>query len=379
MSRIFILLLSVTLTLFNNVAIARSIDEIQQSAELKVAIRDNIPPMEFIENGQLTGVDFELAEMLAQSLGVKVKPMLFKEAKEREPLLSQQSVDVVISIYSVTEDRMEFVNFSEPYFDSGSVIMIRQDDASNIKSYKDLAGKIVATTRKSVSAKTLETFIPSAITTLLPDGINRGFELLKDGKVDAVLYDKPVLDFVASKDSALYVIKEDPVDPNQYAIGLNLHDKELLDYVNHFIQEIKSNGKLKDLLKKYSTGSIDIAQTDQSITTRKYIVKKGDTLNKIALYEYSDPSLWKKIYEYNRDKITYANVINKGQELKLPELPMTKKLSEEMRSSLSGNEPTSTEDSCSDQLRELKKLKKDLTKETYREREKEILTVCKNR
>lgn len=363
-----------TLTLFSSIAAARSLEAIKQTGELKVAIRDNLPPMEFIENGKLLGIDPELAEMLAQSLGVKLQRVSFKEAKERETLLIQQTVDAVISVYSVTEKRMELVSFSEPYFDSGSVILIRQTDKDKIKTYKDLAGKNVATTRGSVSAETLEAVIPTATSTLLPNGINQGFAMLKAGKVDAVLYDKPVLDFVASKDKTLAVVKEDPIDPNQYAIGLNLQDKELLDHVNQFLQEIKSNGKLKALLNNYSTGSVELAPVDPKLKTRSYLIKEGDTLSKIALQEYADASLWTKIYEYNRDRIAYANVIKHGQTLKLPDLPIKSKTIDKMRASHPSN--VSKQSNCHDQLEKLQKLQDVLSKSGYQDQEKRILAEC---
>lgn len=363
MTRLPAFLLLGVLALFSSMAAARSLEAIQQSGELKVAIRDNLPPMEFMEHGKLVGIDPELSELLAQSLGVKLQRIGFKEVKERETLLIQQTVDAVISVYSVTEKRMELVNFSEPYFDSGSVILIRRSDKNNIKSYKDLAGKTVATTRGSVSAETLEAVMPAAIPTLLPNGIHQGYELLKAGKIDAVLYDKPMLDYVASKDKSIYVVKEDPLDPNQYAIGLNLQDQELLNHVNQFLQTLKSNGKLKALLNKYSTGSVELAPIDPSLNTRNYQVKEGDTLSKIALHEYADASLWTRIYEHNRDQVAYANVIRLGQTLKLPDLPL--------------KPPTTNQGTCRKQLEELKKLEPVLSQASYQDEEKRILAQCK--
>ncbi|MGB3988460.1 MAG: transporter substrate-binding domain-containing protein, partial [Minisyncoccales bacterium] len=258
MIRIPVFLLLGALALFSSVAAARSIEEIKQSGELKVAIRDNLPPMEFMDNGKLVGIDPELAEMLAQSLGVKPTWVFFKETKEREALLSEQKVDVVVSAYSVTEKRMELVNFSESYFDSGSAILIRRADRDKIKGHKDLAGKNVATLKGSVSATTMENFIASAIPSLVSSTIEDGYKMLKEGKADAVLYDKPMLDFVAAKDDALLVVDETPLDPSPYAIGVSLQDIELLGHVNQFLKGVKDDGKLTGLLQKYSTASIPL-------------------------------------------------------------------------------------------------------------------------
>ena len=52
--------------------------------------------------------------------------------------------------------------------------------------------------------------------------------------------------------------------------------------------------------------------------TRTYTVKAGDSLSKIALREYGDPSRWRQIYEANRDRIKDPDLIQPGWELKIP-------------------------------------------------------------
>jgi len=52
---------------------------------------------------------------------------------------------------------------------------------------------------------------------------------------------------------------------------------------------------------------------------RTYVVKKGDSLSKIAKEMYGDVKLWKKIYEANRDKIKNPDIIHPGQELTIPD------------------------------------------------------------
>lgn len=358
--------LPLLLGLVMGVANARTPEEIKSIGELRVAIRDYLPPMEFRDNGKpdghLVGIDPELAEMLAQSLDAKPLWVFFKTATERESLLEEQKADVVISLYSVTEERMERVSFSESYFDNGSVILIRSADKGKIKTHKDLAGLRVATTKGSVSAKTIEMFMPDAFLTLLPKGIDGGYALLKDGKVDAVLYDKPMLDFIAAKNPAFHVVREDPLDPNQYAIGVNRQDKALLGHINQFLADLKSSGKLAKLLDKYSTSSLDLTSPSSTATVRKYTVREGDTLNKIAQKEYGNPSLWAKIYAYNRDSVAYADIIKVGQTLKLPDLPVS-------------SAPVSSVP-CRVQLRKLKALKPELSREVYQEKEREILATC---
>ncbi len=70
-------------------------------------------------------------------------------------------------------------------------------------------------------------------------------------------------------------------------------------------------------------GPIDFSDVTGGGTTsggeRKYVVKKGDSLSKIAREMYGDAKLWKKIFEANRDKIKNPDLILVGQELTIPE------------------------------------------------------------
>jgi len=52
---------------------------------------------------------------------------------------------------------------------------------------------------------------------------------------------------------------------------------------------------------------------------RTYVVKRGDSLSKIAKEIYGDVKLWKKIFEANKDKIKNPDLIRPGQELTIPE------------------------------------------------------------
>lgn len=70
-------------------------------------------------------------------------------------------------------------------------------------------------------------------------------------------------------------------------------------------------------------GPIDFSDVTGGGTTsggpRTYVVKRGDSLSKIAKQMYGDMKLWKKIFEANRDKIKNPDLIHPGQELTIPE------------------------------------------------------------
>lgn len=65
------------------------------------------------------------------------------------------------------------------------------------------------------------------------------------------------------------------------------------------------------------SGSSSTAPSPQG-TENSYVVKKGDTLSKIAKHHYGDADQWRKIFEANRDQIQDPDLIHPGQTLRLP-------------------------------------------------------------
>lgn len=353
--------LSLGLFLMSFDTLARTPEAIKQSGELIVASRDNLPPMSFMKNQQRVGIDIDLANRLANALGVKVKWYAFTNLSERENLLTSQTVDVVISSYSITEERLAVVSFSDSYLDSGSVLLIRQAQANTIKSYKDLVNHRVAVVNNSVSKTTLASIFTDKISLISVDKIDDAYSLLANQKVDAVVYDKAMLDYYAATHENVKVVKEDPIDPNQYAIGLNQTDKELLSYINSWLKDLKHSGKLNEILKAYETASLNLDKTTISGNTKNYRIKAGDTLSSIAREVYADASQWVIIYKANRDVIKYPNIIPTGRTLKIPN--RTKAV-----------EPTKTD--CNGKLKSLNAYKKDLDPAVFRQKQKDILDEC---
>ena len=300
----------------------RTLNEIRDSGELIIATRDTLPPMGFRQDGKLVGIDIELAVNLANSLNVKPKWVFFEDINQREELLVKNKVDVVISSYSITEEREKKIKFSIPYFDSASVIMVRKEQANSIKSYKDLAYKKVAVLRESLNADTIRALAPTAEQIEIDGSMMQGYRKLEEKEVDAVVYDKPMIEyFIANHPSKEFsVISGPPLDPNNYAIGVNLLEGKLLEHINAFLESSKKNGFLDQLSAKYATSSIVVEVNQQVDAFTEYTIKKGDTLSKIAFSVYGDPSLWEGIYAYNHKLglIEFAGLIRSGQKIKIP-------------------------------------------------------------
>jgi nucleoid-associated protein YgaU len=150
----------------------------------------------------------------------------------------------------------------------------------------------------------------------------QGYQQLAAQTVDAVVYDKPMIEyFIANHPHKNFMIMQGrPLDPNDYAIGVNLADSELLAHINQLLDYLNKTGELQKLAAKYSTASLIVEAAQQVEVTTDYTVKSGDTLSMIAFKVYGDPSLWEIIYAYNFQLklIEYASLIRAGQTIKIP-------------------------------------------------------------
>ncbi|MCJ0761939.1 transporter substrate-binding domain-containing protein [Variovorax terrae] len=116
------------------------LDTVKQRGTLQVALEGTYPPFNYRENNQLAGFEVELANALAQKLGVKA---VFSTSEWSSILAGLQAgkYDVVINQVGITDKRKETFDFSEPYTISSPQLIVRKDEKREFKSLADLKGR----------------------------------------------------------------------------------------------------------------------------------------------------------------------------------------------------------------------------------------------
>ena len=93
----------------------RTLDEIKESGEINLGVFSDKSPFGFVdENGDYQGYDVELANRLAEDLGVKIN-YVSTEAANRVEYLETGKVDIILANFTVTDERAEKVDFALPY------------------------------------------------------------------------------------------------------------------------------------------------------------------------------------------------------------------------------------------------------------------------
>lgn len=228
-----------------------------ESVVYKVGTEPTYPPFDTTdEDGNVTGFDMDLIQAIGEDQGFDVEFQTLKFAS-LIPSLKSGSTDIVIAGMNITEERAEVVDFSDPYYDAGVVILVNKDNDS-ITGW----ASFTADTQYKVAAQTGTTQADSA-SALLESGLvadavmldenTTALEQLTTGNVDAVLVDKPVAKEIVSKQGEKYKLI-DEVDPNtegKVGIAVSKDNTELLGKINTGLKNVMESGKYDELCEKW--------------------------------------------------------------------------------------------------------------------------------
>lgn len=217
--------------------------------QLVVAHDTNFKPFEFQgPDGQYTGFDIELWKEIATRLKLKYKlqPMDFNGII---PGLQSGNVDVGIAGMTIKPERAAVVDFSTPYYDSGLMILVREDEKS-ISKLEDLAGKAVAVKTGSSSVDFMKSFGKAKELKLFPNNEGMFFELLSGG-ADAVVFDMPVVkEFASTAGKGKVKVVGDLYQGQSYGIAFP-KGSPLPKKVNEALEAIRKDGFYDKLYHKW--------------------------------------------------------------------------------------------------------------------------------
>jgi ABC-type amino acid transport substrate-binding protein len=212
---------------------------IQEKGELTVGVKFDVPPfgVKNPQTGDVEGFDVEMGKAIAAKLGVEPN---FIEAisDNRIPFLEDGTADVILSTMTINEERVQQIEFSDPYFIARGRVLVPGD--SDITGVADLAGKNVCTTLGSTYEKNLTEQAPEANLKLV-DSYSECLELVQNGSVDAVSTDDVILTGMIIQDESLKLVGED-LTQEPYGAGIKKGETELVDFVNGVFQGLKDDG-----------------------------------------------------------------------------------------------------------------------------------------
>lgn len=222
--------------------------------KLTMSTNAAFPPYEMTDdNGNCVGIDIEVAEAIADKLGLElqVDDMDFDAA-----LLAAQTgkSDMVMAGVTVTEERQTVMDFSNTYATGIQVVIVPED--SDIASIEDMTGKMIGVQRGTTgdlycSASVEDGGFGEENVTPYDNGLT-AVQALLNGQVDCVVIDNaPAQEFVEAN-PGLKILDTEYANED-YAIGVAKGNTALLDAINGALEELQADGTVQSIVDKYIT------------------------------------------------------------------------------------------------------------------------------
>lgn len=234
-------------------SVPADIKAIKDRGALKVGVKVDVPKFGFKDpkTNKIEGFEIDIAKAIAKKiLGDENKiDLQAVTAKTRGPLLDNGEVDMIAATFTITEERKQSYNFSDPYFVDGVGLMVKK--ASGLQSLKDFNGKKIGVAQSATSKKAIQAEANKL-------GIKVDFlefatypeikSALDSGRIDCFSVDGSIL-FGYLDDST--VILNDRFDPQNYGIASKKGNDALAKTINDTIAELKSSGEIDKLKQKW--------------------------------------------------------------------------------------------------------------------------------
>ncbi len=214
-----------------------------------LTVGSDIPyaPFEFGKAPDYTGFDVELVDAIAAKLGVDTEwkdtafDTIFTD-------VAQGKFDMVASAATITPEREQTVNFSNPYFESEQALVV--PEGSDITSVEDLSGATVA----AQDGTTGEAYATDETDAGQVRGVPTGAAAIAavvNGQAEAAIIDAPVAEDAASKGQEGFEIATNIPTGEYYGFAFSKNTPELLSAVNGALTEVIDDGTYETLFKKY--------------------------------------------------------------------------------------------------------------------------------
>ena len=216
-----------------------------------IGMNAEYPPFEYVdEDNNIVGFDPALVEIIAERAGFEYE-LVNTRWDGIFVALSSGEFDMVASAATITDEREEIVDFSNPYFYANQRIAVREADAETISSEDDLAGLRVGvqsgTTGDIYASEEID-----GVEVVRYDEITLAFQALVNGDVDAIVNDGPTSADIISKNPDMgVVLVGDPLSEEFYGIAVQPDQPELLDAVNAALEEIIADGTYAELYEEW--------------------------------------------------------------------------------------------------------------------------------
>jgi polar amino acid transport system substrate-binding protein len=258
MLRLVQIFVAAALLLFSlqaNHATADTLDNIKAKGELVVGSKEDYPPYgSAAADGQIVGIEPDLAADLAKRLGVKLR-IVPVTSSNRIAMLQEGKIDLILATMSITEEREKVVGFAAPpYYAAG--ISGLADAKLNLQSEADLKGKSVCAIKGNFFNKDLQSLYVQKDLMLFGE-VKDALQALTQGQCAVFVFDDTLMRSIKKQDPEKWknydLVEFTEVDPLPWGIAVKLEDRTsaFAKFISATILEWHKSGMLAELEKKW--------------------------------------------------------------------------------------------------------------------------------
>ncbi|WP_373182016.1 transporter substrate-binding domain-containing protein [Halomonas campaniensis] len=222
-----------------------------QNPTVNVVTDPSFVPFEMMdpETGEMIGFDMDMINELAERAGFEIN-LTTMEFAGIIPAVQTGSQEIAIAGVTITEERAEIVDFSDPYYDSGLRIIVRADNDS-VEILEDLEGLSVATRIGSTSYDFLQENLGDTADITPYPGNSDMYMALLGRNVDAAFYDAPnVAYFSQTRGEGRTKVVGPLYEGQQYGIVFH-KGSQWVEPVNEALAEMREDGTYAELYEKW--------------------------------------------------------------------------------------------------------------------------------
>lgn len=229
------------------------LQEVKDRGVLKVGLMGTYQPYNFLnEDGEMDGFDADIAKGIAERLGVEVE-FVAQEFSGMIAGLQAEKFDVVVSQMTITDERKEQMDFSEPYI-TNSVKVIVRDDNDTITSKEDFVGNDIGVGLGTNDETYLRTELMPEVgdfTIKTYDDVITSLKDLDAGRIDATINNMYAIHPVLENNGFQIKAVGEPVKSDQAGIAVRKENEEFLEAVDEALAEMKEDGTHSDIFVKW--------------------------------------------------------------------------------------------------------------------------------
>lgn len=223
-----------------------------EDGKLTVVAELGFAPFEYMDEktGEPVGFDVDVINAVAEKMGLTASYLPNQKFDTLVPIIKQGGkADVSIAAVTITNERMESVDFSEPYLDSNQAIVVAKGSSETEETLND-ASKQVVCQGGTTGDEWIGENLPDAVRVPVDD-VTAALTGVQTGLYQAMVVDLPVASYMLAQSfSDLQIVKEIPTG-EQYGIAVSKDNPELTQAVNKALEDMKSDGTMKEIETKW--------------------------------------------------------------------------------------------------------------------------------